>query len=376
MKTLTSDLPTDVLEGADATSSGVLDRADEQGVGRMKLGRYPFEAAANDFMNGRHGTVAVSTESEERRKYRYLGKVLRELKSSGKIKSSDPRKIGRTEVQEFMAWMKDRHIDVTAQVAYLKLLNNLLRACKNYIIEEMKTDGVRFPKSGKKPIRTIAGEDLETLFETVSDMEGWRGSVSRGMLALYFATGVRPSELRLAHIEDLNMRKMTLYVRHPKGEGNWASPQEVEIIRADMVPFIEGYLKERKEWIRIHGVDKTTPLFPSLGERGDALGFYSANGFRLIKHKIEQLSGVQFKLKDFRSTLTSITVNGDLSRLPAMSAQLRHASVATTQKSYFAMERGVAGKQLRNAWKEHPIASSIKAEKGFIEQNHDYTGYV
>jgi integrase/recombinase XerD len=206
-------------------------------------------------------------------------------------------------------------------------------------------------------------------------MDGWRGTVSRGVLALYYATGVRPSELRLAHVEDLNMRRMSLYVRHPKGEGNWASPQDVEIIRADMVPFIEQYLKERKDWIKAHGLTQAIPLFPSLGERGDELGFYSANGFRLIKSKIERISGVEFKLKDFRSTLTSITVNGDLSRLPAMSAQLRHASVATTQKSYFAMERGLAGKQLRDAWKEHPIASPRKHENLDLGRNQDLPGY-
>jgi hypothetical protein len=34
------------------------------------------------------------------------------------------------------------------------------------------------------------------------------------------------------------------------------------------------------------------------------------------KAKAEKLSGVRFKLKDFRSALTSVTVNGDMSRLP------------------------------------------------------------
>lgn len=129
------------------------------------------------------------------------------------------------------------------------------------------------------------------------------------------------------------------------------------------------------EWIKKHRMEKVTPPFPSLGERGDKLGFYSANGFRLTKSKIERISGVEFKIKDFRSTLTSITVNGDLSRLPAMSAQLRHASVATTQKSYFAMENGLAGKQLRDAWKVHPIASSIKHEKAVIEPYRNLPGY-
>jgi hypothetical protein len=56
-----------------------------------------------------------------------------------------------------------------------------------------------------------------------------------------------------------------------------------------------------------------------------------------------------------RSTLTSVMVKGDMSRLPEMSEQLRHGSMTTTQRSYYAMKRGAAGRQLKDAWKEHPI---------------------
>lgn len=373
MKTLSSDLPSVAQEGADATCNGILERADEQEVGRMRLGRYPFDAAVKIYIERRHGTIAATTEKEEARKYRYLGETFRSLKEEGKIGTTDPRRMGRKEIQEFLAWMRERHIDTSAQEKYLQLVNNLLESFKNYIIKDLKEEGVRFPRAGKKPIRTINERDLESIFCTVDDMEGWNGSVARGMIALYFGTGVRPSELRMAHVEDLNLRKMVLFVRHPKGEGSWSSPQDVEIIRGDMIPYIERYIKERKEWITKHGLTKAVPLFPSFG-KDKSSGFYSANGFQKIKGKVETLSGVDFKLKDFRSTLTSITVNGDLSRLPAMSAQLRHTNLATTQKSYFAMERGVAGKQLRDAWKEHPVTSI--AQRPAINPVKDFTGYV
>lgn len=65
------------------------------------------------------------------------------------------------------------------------------------------------------------------------------------------------------------------------------------------------------------GKDGIHALFPSTGSKE---GFYIVNGFQAIKRKIEELSEISFKLKDFRSTLTSITVNGDMSRLTAMSA--------------------------------------------------------
>jgi integrase/recombinase XerD len=96
-------------------------------------------------------------------------------------------------------------------------------------------------------------------------------------------------------------------------------------------------------------------LFPSI-RFGKNNGFHTVQGFLSIKGKVEKLSGVEFKLKDFRSTLTSITVNGNMCRLPAMSAQLRHDKIETTQKSYYRVQDGVAGRQLRDAWKERLIA--------------------
>ncbi|HTY46429.1 MAG TPA: hypothetical protein VMB46_02060 [Methanomassiliicoccales archaeon] len=60
------------------------------------------------------------------------------------------------------------------------------------------------------------------------------------------------------------------------------------------------------------------------------------------------------------------------SRLPAMSAQLRHASVTTTQRSYYAMESGVCGRQFKNAWKEHPV---IGCQNPVIESRERLPGY-
>ena len=135
----------------------------------------------------------------------------------------------------------------------------------------------------------------------------------------------------MAHCEDLNLQHGTLFVRHPKGEGSWASAEPVDIIRPDMLPLINRYLFERQEYLKNQGMRKVTALFPNLYRGQD--DFYSANAFNEIKHLVEEMSGIEFKLKDFRSTLTTMTVNGDLSRLPAMSAQLRHTNLATTQRS-------------------------------------------
>jgi hypothetical protein len=151
--------------------------------------------------------------------------------------------------------------------------------------------------------------------------------------------------------------------RAPEGEGLRTSQAEVDLIRPDVLPMIERYLRERQQHVEEAGHEKALALFPNLYMGRDA--FYSANSFKAIKKEVEEASGVNFKLKDFRSTLTSITVYGDMS-LPAMSAQLRHSNLATTQHSYYWMQQGVAGKHLRESYK---ISGSINAQKPVIEKN-------
>ena len=74
---------------------------------------------------------------------------------------------------------RPRAIAPSAQQNYLKLVNNLLKANKNFIIEEMKAEGVRFPKGGDRAIRVIDEADLDKILATIDTMEGWRGSMAR-----------------------------------------------------------------------------------------------------------------------------------------------------------------------------------------------------
>jgi integrase len=144
----------------------------------------------------------------------------------------------------------------------------------------------------------------------------------------------------------------------------------VALVRPDMVPTIERYLRERQQHIEEAGFKDALYLFPNLYVGQDA--FHSASSFKSIKKEVEVASGVEFKIKDFRSTLTSITVNGDMGLLPDMSAQLRHSNLATTQRSYRRMQQGVAGKELRKSYKK---SGSITAQNPVIENKWDMSGY-
>jgi integrase len=364
----------------------------------LRLGRFPFQAATKVHLEKKRGTVVKSTFNEEERKLRYLGGVFEKLKSKGLIDTTDPRHMGRNEIQEFLDWMQDprehdgKPLDPDTQEKYLIHLNNLLKTFRNRIIEDMKADGVKFPRASRKPIRTISLEDLRTIFEATDNMQGWHGVIARGMVSLFLATGVRPKELRLALLNDLDLGRMKFYVRHPKGEGSWASPTQVDIIRPDLVPNIQRFLKEREEWLRKTPKANAKALFPPIGH--GSREFYSHNTFLRIKGKVEEISGVDFRLKDFRPTLTSMTVNGDLSLLPAMTAQLRHLDPKTTQDHYARIEEGAVGRKLAEAWKNTPIfqedaeriheetlmskkdAGPMDPKKGLIEPDKYLSGYA
>lgn len=89
------------------------------------------------------------------------------------MNGTDSRQLKREDIQHFLAMMKDKGLASSTQGKSLQLLNNLLKAYRNFVLEEMKAEGVKLPRPAKKSVGVIAEDDLETIFETVEAMEGW-----------------------------------------------------------------------------------------------------------------------------------------------------------------------------------------------------------
>ena len=80
------------------------------------------------------------------------------------------------------------------------------------------------------------------------------------------------------------------------------------------------------------------------------------HSLRRMKKRLERLSGVQFQLKDFRSTVATLLIEGDLGNLPAVSLLLRHKSVDTTSTYYTRINRtNEIRSALDEVWKKRPI---------------------
>ena len=160
------------------------------------------------------------------------------------------------EVRAFLDWMRDpkshdgKSLDPDTQVRYLTKLEGILRMNGNQVIVMMKDEGYQLPqKVARKPIRAMAQQDLESVQQASlkvgschREPEGWRRAKARILMTVYVATGLRPSELRLAFIEDLNVHRWTIYVRSPKGAGGGPN-RTVTIMppyREEVVKFLEG----------------------------------------------------------------------------------------------------------------------------------------
>lgn len=339
------------------------------------MGRYPFTDATLKYLATRRGIVAKSTYTEDERKLRYIGRVLEELRSKGMIKNVNPSKIERGDMQEFLLWMRENELDPETQLKYLHHLNSLLRFCKNHVLDDMKAEGVRLPSKPRKKIRTVSENNLEKIQCGAEKIQGWRGDIARFLAWVYPNTGLRPSELRLAQIEDLNVDSWELLVRHPKGEGSWAERRTV-IILPPARPAVLRYLEARRRHILERGLKEkdVEALIPNLSV--GVKGYYTSNFFRVTKKRIETVAGVEFRLKDFRPTFAQMSLDLNPNLLPDVSTVLGHANLQTTQRYYAQIRGSTARQRLEEAWTATAAPNPMEPKKPLIDDKKYLSGYA
>ncbi len=152
------------------------------------------------------------------------------MRERGKIKTTNPKEFGPTEVRAFIDWMRDpkvhrsgRTLDPDTQVRYLTKLEDILEMNGNRVVYQMREEGYSMPKkAGRKPIRAISKPDLEMIQSAAlnvrschNEPEGWRRAKALLLMTIYVATGLRPSELRLAHLEDLDIHRVASVCQIP-----------------------------------------------------------------------------------------------------------------------------------------------------------------
>jgi integrase len=232
----------------------------------------------------------------------------------------------------------------------------------------MRAEGENFPKTAPKDLRSLEESELDAIGEAAKKIGGWYGEIARFIMAMYPYSGLRPSELRLAHIDDIDTKKWRIYVRHPKGEGKYARQRFAPILPPARQIVID-YLNAREKHLRELGIMKAVPLIPA--NHKDGIGFYSETRFRGIKEKVRAMTpGLQFSLKTFRDTFCQMNIDRNPGNLSAVSVLMGHSTTKTTERHYGRMRTEYALDAIQKEWE----MTSVK--KPMIEIKNQLPGYV
>src|SRR2546426_1067384 len=223
--------------------------------------RHPYVVAMRAYLDGIQSAVGPTTLRERESKLLYLLGVMLELRLH-----TDPRTIDKEEIDALVLWMRERNLALAYQAKLWQYLRGLFAFVGNGILHVMKARGQwRPPKRAYRPITVKDDGWFAAIVSKLANETDWRPRMVLAATAIYYHTGLRPKELRLAALRDLDLRQWTLLVQHPKGEGSWAVEGEGVRLFPDVRPFVLNYLDSRLARLRELGLDPASaePLFPN-----------------------------------------------------------------------------------------------------------------
>ena len=246
-------------------------------------------------------------------------------------------------------------LDLATQEKLLAQLEGLLSWLGNPVIERMrKRRHVRFPRATSKPVQVLDEDELARLRSVASATEGWRGSVARFLIGTLPYTGLRPKEIRLARLSDVDLSRGRILVSHPKGEGSWAAEDFAPLPPAAR-PAVEDYLAERETYLRGEECEWLIPLRKD--NLGQAMGPWSDAHLRKLKADLQERSGVRFRgLKTLRATFAQVAVDRG-APIEAVSRALRHRTTKTTEAYYARIRADKAFAEIERAF-ERPVVKA------------------
>ncbi len=209
--------------------------------------------------------------------------------------------------------------------------------------------GIELPRSGMALPRALFSVDEIERILAQPMMFGIHGLRDRAILEVFFATGIRRSELMMLDFDDINFQEHLLRVNHGKGH------------KERIVPISERAC----EWLTLY-LGKIRPMVSFIGS-GSAL-FLANNGKRYSASKLSEMAARYVKLSGIKragachlfrhATATTMLDNG--AELRHVQEMLGHASILTTQ-----IYTHVSRAKLSEIYdKTHPSAISYKGLSG------------
>lgn len=205
-----------------------------------------------------------------------------------------------------------------------KTLNRKISSLKSFfkyqlqqgVLDKTPMETVISPKMRKRLPVFVAANDMEQLFINLSFAEGWKGFTEKLVIQVFYATGIRLSELVQCKENQLDLSKRVLKVL---GKGN---KERIIPISADLASELDKYIKEKP-------VKASGNAYLFVNESGKPLQPRTVYGF--VKSYLAQVTTLQKKSPHVlrHSFATHLMNNG--ADLNAVKELLGHSSLAATQ---------------------------------------------
>jgi len=335
------------------------------------MGRNPLKTQISRYLAANVGYLAETTLVERGRKLGAFQRRYANICRHDQTLRRDPAKWSEIEVRAILLEMRQHDWSPTTQAHELENIEAVLRFVGNPILDTMKARiPTLFPRRLSHRGPSLSAGERQRVLGAAEGIRGWNGEIARILIATHLYTGLRPKELRVSDVGDLDTQHWILHVRHPKGEGTYGDPRDMAIPEP-LKPFINQYMKARESLLAEKGKLLARPL---LCRKDNPDAFYSANRLQKIKAKVEQLSGVKFELRALRRTYGQMLLDNDAS-LEIASLALGHRSVRTTQAYYCQKSMDTVKSEVLRALGN---GSSIPpgTENRLISRTDDNTGYA
>jgi integrase/recombinase XerC len=236
----------------------------------------------------------------------------------------DPDEIDQLTVRAFIADLHGRGIARSSIARKLATLRSFFRyLCREGIVQANPAKLVPTPKLPKRLPAHLSVDEVDRLLASPGrqDVQSAR---DRAILELFYASGIRLSELVGLDLHNLDLREGLVKV---KGKGN---KERIVPVGSKAKMALKGYLDKRKELIPTSGQGPLGPPAVFLNRRGGRL---SARSVERILLKYLQRSGLGPKITPHglrHSYATHLLEAG--ADLRAIQELLGHASLSTTQR--------------------------------------------
>jgi integrase/recombinase XerD len=329
--------------------------------GVLAVSRHPFMAWACRYLETVRGHFAEATVKELERRYRRMAKDFEILRGMGRMGATSLGKITKEDVMEYIRFMREKGLSPSGMVHNIAALNSLALFAGNTAVEKARQrNKALFPRRLTVRYDPISEDSTAKVFRAAEGAKDWRRLEAYALVIMALCTGLRPKELRLASIKDLDLGRWIIRTVHVKGEASYGQPRRIPV-RPEGRATIERYVRVRNA-IVAGTAPLNDALFPAIGDKED--GYFAANSLSMLKKLVEDDIGAKFELRACRRTFGQGCIDGGAS-IEAVSKALGHATTKTTETYYCRKTEDAAIRELQASWNAPQGPEALRPKIGF-----------